>query len=396
MKNKNIYTFVGIVLLLIIIIYLVVAYTRNNVAIKYNTDNTALVYKTASSGAGASGSGASGSGTGDGYVNLTIVSRGEPGKISVTNYQDTLFSGSGDGTDRMPESKTFRFKAGQKVTLYAPIGKFKFTTWHSLRDEILPCPNPRGTNINMSDTCSFIIKKDTTIGVLMASESSSYLGSVPYGYLDSKDPNFMDISGILMGKYTLGLKQVGPGELTTSLHLKGTLDETVTITESPDDRTSLNYFSLYFLYRNAVVNLKANPPSFAKYGGVAYTNTWYGACSGTGLTCTVTMNGNKNVTSQSRPSGNKKVVYLNFASEFAGPGPGPNNYGKGYKVNGVAASDGAKIPFYYGASVTVTHNYIETWGGACSGTPKDKACTLTMDSNKEVSSTFIYREEDYQ
>jgi hypothetical protein len=108
------------------------------------------------------------------------------------------------------------------------------------------------------------------------------------------------------------------------------------------------------------------------------------ACSGTSLTCTVTMDGNKNVTAQSRPTEKKKIVYLSFEDR-------PMNR---FYVNGKLYDlyDNEKIPFYVGTKVVVTTTEKEPlkgmwWSGACSGL-LSQPCTIIMDSDKNVGEVY--------
>ncbi len=98
-------------------------------------------------------------------------------------------------------------------------------------------------------------------------------------------------------------------------------------------------------------------------------DNWNGACSGFG-DCTVTMDADKNVTAVFAPD----IVYLTM--DTTGPGKVIQN----------------PMPSYHrGQTVTLTADpdmnmSFTGWGGACAG--QGNPCTLTMDVDKSVSTTF--------
>jgi hypothetical protein len=442
MSNKILkYAIVGVVVLLIIVISLVVSYRNTNTSINYGIDNSALVYDTVSSGGGgasgggeSSGSGPSGSGasgSGDGYSNqdpnsvtLTLTfgeDAGEDDRFAETTLTGTNvskgvhFYNTEDGKTKYNtrcdtgdfltgDTCILKYKKGQSVSLR--IGSKRLSgeigepvaLWTS--KNILPCQKPIGLNINISRNCDFVIREHTNMTVSFfdgevkrtsghQTDPFQYVVGVPYRYLDSTSPFYMDKSGLLRGAYTLGLKQIGPGDLDV---LSGNYGARYGgIISTPDDKGALDYFKLYRAYGGETLKLEANPSSYAKYGGVTYVNNWYGACSGTGTTCMVKMNGNKNVTAQSKPSINKKVVYLSVNPNHDVTFTGYLINGKPYDLLGYE-----KIAFYLDSKVTITTSETGRtnvhWSGSCSG-PVSQPCTLVMDSDKTISQTLKDIEE---
>ena len=117
---------------------------------------------------------------------------------------------------------------------------------------------------------------------------------------------------------------------------------------------------------------------------------WAGACSGTALTCTLTLTADTNITA-------------NFAPPAGGGGGGGGAGGGGggttttYKIsislngNGTVTASPAAQSYAPGTVVTLTATPKTGspwvgWSGACSGT--SNTCTLTMDANKSVTANF--------
>jgi hypothetical protein len=110
-------------------------------------------------------------------------------------------------------------------------------------------------------------------------------------------------------------------------------------------------------------------------GGFSFLG-WGGSCSGTGTTCTLRMNGDKNVSASFGPRPRLTVQVDSSAGSVTGTGincPGTctnNNYNPGQ-------------------TITLTEHTTETflgWGGACTGTAP--TCTLTMNGDKTVTADF--------
>jgi len=103
---------------------------------------------------------------------------------------------------------------------------------------------------------------------------------------------------------------------------------------------------------------------------------WGGSCSGTRTTCTVTMNGDKNVSASfgARP----RLTVQVDASDGSVTGPG-----------GINCPGTCTVTYNPGAQITLTEHTTDTflgWGGACSGTAR--TCTLTMNGDKTVTADF--------
>jgi hypothetical protein len=110
------------------------------------------------------------------------------------------------------------------------------------------------------------------------------------------------------------------------------------------------------------------------------THVWGGACSGSGTTCTVTMNSDLSVTITF--SGPATQRTLNVAVN----GPGKVT-GQGIDCPPTCQAQYANGTQLTLAATPATAGATTTWGGACSGTAV--TCSLTMDADKTVSVTFV-------
>ena len=126
------------------------------------------------------------------------------------------------------------------------------------------------------------------------------------------------------------------------------------------------------------VTLTADPAPDSTFGG------WTGACGGSGLTCSVTMDANRSVTA----TFTLKQYTLTVTPTGAG-----KVTGDGIDCGTNTTNDCTEI-YNSGTSVTLTAepgspvaNAVQ-WGGDCSGT--QLSCTLTMNGNKSVSATFTF------
>jgi len=125
--------------------------------------------------------------------------------------------------------------------------------------------------------------------------------------------------------------------------------------------------------QGTVVTLTATPDA-----GFAFTG-WTGACAGTALTCTVTINGDTAVTA-------------NFSGIVAPPAPATYKLVMKTNGTGTASSNPSGTSFTAGTSVTVTAvpGAGATWngwtGGTCSGL--SLSCTVTMTADTTLTANF--------
>ena len=109
---------------------------------------------------------------------------------------------------------------------------------------------------------------------------------------------------------------------------------------------------------------------------------WSGACSGAG-SCTITVDSAKSVTAS-------------FTKDKYGLAVAKNGSGSGTVSSspaGISCGATCGYEFEYGTVVTLTpspdaNSTFDHWGGACSGTGP---CTVTVDSAKNVTATFVKR-----
>lgn len=132
-----------------------------------------------------------------------------------------------------------------------------------------------------------------------------------------------------------------------------------------------------------VVTLTATP------GAGASLQQWYGDCTGTGTTCTLTMNSHKSVGAA-------------FTTGGGGGGDDGDTVGLSLNVSGAGTVSGPGIScgngstdcselYATGSTVTLTATpasgqSFTGWGGACSGT--GTTCTLSMDQARTVTAAF--------
>jgi len=131
---------------------------------------------------------------------------------------------------------------------------------------------------------------------------------------------------------------------------------------------------------NTMVTLTATPALDSTFTG------WSGACSGKNTTCTVTMNSSKQTSATFTPAEPSPSYVLTVNK------PGTGN-GTVTSADG-GINCGTDCTESYGANTRVTltatpdvDGIFTGWSGACTG--KNTTCSITMNSYKEVSATFI-------
>jgi uncharacterized repeat protein (TIGR02543 family) len=116
----------------------------------------------------------------------------------------------------------------------------------------------------------------------------------------------------------------------------------------------------------SAVMLTAMPDANSQFTG------WSGDCSGTSITCTVTMDAAKRVTATFTPLYTLSVTTLGSGTVAAQPTSAIGKYLAGTVVTLTATAD-AGFQF-------------TSWAGACSG--NSGTCSVTMDATKSVTATF--------
>lgn len=132
-------------------------------------------------------------------------------------------------------------------------------------------------------------------------------------------------------------------------------------------------------------NIITGPPTVTLTAAVAegVAINWGGACSGTSTTCTLIMNGDKNVTvAFSKPtlavtvsSGLSTGTVASVPVGATGSCTGSPTYCWEYNLDTIISLTANPVTGYL----------FTGWGGACSGTG---ACNVTMSSNKTVTASF--------
>ena len=121
------------------------------------------------------------------------------------------------------------------------------------------------------------------------------------------------------------------------------------------------------------VTLKETPGTNSTFAG------WSGACSGNSSTCSVTMNGNLQVTAT-----------FNIIPTLSVTLPGNSSGTVTSSPSGINCPGTCNASFSAGTEVTLTEtpdnsNFVG-WGDACSG--YSSTCPVTMNGNQQVSATF--------
>jgi len=136
------------------------------------------------------------------------------------------------------------------------------------------------------------------------------------------------------------------------------------------------------------VTLTVTPDSGSRFTG------WSGACTGTALTCKLTMSQSRSV--KASFSGSSAPTYtLNVAGSGTGSGTITSQSGLSPAINcaisaGTAVSGACTANYPQGTAVTLTavpsggHTF-DGWGGDCAGTG---SCRLTLDANRAAAAAF--------
>ncbi len=164
----------------------------------------------------------------------------------------------------------------------------------------------------------------------------------------------------------------GPATVTLTVTKSGS--GTGTVSSNP---SGINCGSTctYSFPANSTVTLTEIPGATTNFAG------WSGACSGTGTTCTLVMDGPKSVGAQF----NAATATLTVTKSGSGVGTVSSN------PSGINCGSTCTYSFPLNSSITLTEvpgassNFIG-WSGACSGT--GTTCTLVMDGAKSVTTQF--------
>jgi Fe-S cluster biogenesis protein NfuA len=128
------------------------------------------------------------------------------------------------------------------------------------------------------------------------------------------------------------------------------------------------------------VTLTAKPDSNSVFSG------WGGACTGT-ATCTVTMDGIKNVTAAFSPvSVVNPPISNTLRIEFAGSGAGTITGAKDGDCSSACYSTYTSTTLVTLTAVAAKGSVFAGWTGACSGTAT--TCKVTVDGSKAVTAIF--------
>ncbi len=134
--------------------------------------------------------------------------------------------------------------------------------------------------------------------------------------------------------------------------------------------------------QGTTITLAATPFALSGFGG------WTGACTGTDLTCMVTMDGDKTVAARFDPTGYLLTVQTSgFGSGRVTSAPAGINCGRGSIGHGTC-----EYGYMLDEMVTLTavpvaanNSTFGGWSGACSGTG---TCVVTMDQARTVGARF--------
>ena len=131
---------------------------------------------------------------------------------------------------------------------------------------------------------------------------------------------------------------------------------------------------------NSDVTLTAAPDSAAGFTG------WGGACAGTALTCTVTMDAANSVTAAFSGSGGGTGTTFPLSVSVTGSGTvtgGGISCGNGASTCSVNVAANTSVTL---TAIPASGGTFTSWGGACTVTVQ--TCTLTMSVARNVTATF--------
>lgn len=133
----------------------------------------------------------------------------------------------------------------------------------------------------------------------------------------------------------------------------------------------------------ALINAGTSVTLTATVSAGNYFGGWSGdgSCTGTSLTCTFTMNQNRNVVATFTSSPSLAVTVVGSGSVSAGSGAV-----SGCDSTGIGCSGSYTLNSSVTLTATIPAGNSVTWSGACSGS--NSTCVVTMNSSKAVTATF--------
>ena len=159
-----------------------------------------------------------------------------------------------------------------------------------------------------------------------------------------------------------------------------------TLTMDANKTASVTFERVYTLTVSAGSNGTTSPaPGAHTYGdgdGATVTaipdtnyrvDEWGGDCSGSGTSCTLTMDADKTASVTFEECTPRTLTVSAGSNGRTSPASGTHDYCNGESVTVTATPD--------------TNYKVDAWGGACSGS--GTSCTLTMDADKTASVTFV-------
>ncbi|MCB1767197.1 MAG: DUF642 domain-containing protein [Candidatus Competibacteraceae bacterium] len=286
-----------------------------------------------------------------------------------------------DGESTGTLSQTFATNVGTTYTVSFYMAGVDFFT------------NPRAVQVTVNGVArTFSQTASPQYQLVWSLKSFEFTATQSETTLTFSSPDMSGVWGPLIDNVSVLLSNPSPVTYTLTVSKAGTGSGTVTSNPSGIDcgaDCSESYAA------NTLVTLTAKPSSFdvkpLSTGSQQVFTGWSGACSGTNLSCTVTMNAAKNVTATFTSGSTGGSYALNVALSGVGVGSVVS------QPSGISCSnipgDNADCSETYAANTQVTltttpgvgPHYFSGWSGACSGTG---ACTVTMNAAKSVTATF--------
>lgn len=232
--------------------------------------------------------------------------------------------------------------------------------------------NPAGVNCTSTCTGSFAANSSVT---LTATAANGYSFSGWSGACSGTGT-----CTVAMGSdqaVTATFAQSAPSTYQLRVSLAGSGTGSISASGTPSGFPCTTGTCTANISASSTVTLTATPQNSSTFAG------WSGACSGSSLTCTVTMDGAKSVTATFAAS---SPVSYNLAVTKSNSGTGLITSSPAGINCGTTCSYG----FAAGSSVTLSASptsgsIFGGWSGDCSGTG---SCNLTMSGAKSVSATF--------
>jgi hypothetical protein len=330
-----------------------------------------------------------------GAMNTCAITMNE-NKGVIVNFNrkqySLVISNSGNGTGAVTkavggvQTTESKFKHGTEITLTATSATGSdFTGWSGA------CAGTATTCVITMDnaksaTANFALKKYSLTINATGIGSGSFTKSINGQMTDSTSFDHGTVVTITAtagqnSAFTgfVGCEPVSPTVNTCAVAMDqnrivtGNFTKTYGLSVSTNGRGTVSKIPEQTVYNHgSIVTLTATPNADSNFIG------WSGACSGTSVTCSLTMDSAKSVTA------NFAIKRFTLTLSTAGNGAGSFNKFVNYTPTNEAVFDYGTVVTIY--AVSASSSVFSAWSGDCSAT--GNTCTVTMTSDKMATATF--------